>query len=319
MAMSAVANVLTFTHRARITDFEQFGAVFSGWRGRIEQISSGTFLGDLRIVHATSIRIVQASGNQRLRVVGRDASNALAIYPLNASLAAGSWSGRQHSPGQIVVDGADEGIDLCSGRTFSGSAVFVSPTVLAESIHWLSGADHDPMAPKPAVHSPAAPVFAEMQRQLARLLEWSADGESALGTPEGHRLEQECLRALVAAIVSDANTADELPRQARQNLAIRAEEIMRARLGDHLGMIDLCRQTGANDRTLRLAFRERYGMGPMTYFRFLRLNAVRSRLRSNRHGSVADAARQFGFHHLGNFASDYRRHFGERPSDTRRM
>ena len=35
--------------------------------------------------------------------------------------------------------------------------------------------------------------------------------------------------------------------------------------------------------------------------------------------AIADAAREFGFHHLGNFAADYRRLFGMRPSKTDRL
>lgn len=83
-------------------------------------------------------------------------------------------------------------------------------------------------------------------------------------------------------------------------------------------MIDLCQETGANDRTLRLAFHERYGIGPMTYFRFLRLNAARVKIRTDPLLTIAEAAAEFGFHHLGNFAADYRRLFGISPSETNR-
>jgi AraC family ethanolamine operon transcriptional activator len=100
-------------------------------------------------------------------------------------------------------------------------------------------------------------------------------------------------------------------------LVRRAEEFMRSRLGHRFGAIDLCRELGVSDRTLRLAFRERYGLGPMAYYKALRLNAVRSRLKAGAVVAVAAAAREFGFHHLGNFAADHRRLFGEPPSMSR--
>jgi len=89
---------------------------------------------------------------------------------------------------------------------------------------------------------------------------------------------------------------------------------MRARLTDLVGVIDLCLELSVSDRTLRLAFHERYGLGPMVYYKCLRLNVVRFRLKANPHLAIADVAREFGFHHLGNFAADFRRLFGERPS-----
>jgi AraC family ethanolamine operon transcriptional activator len=97
-----------------------------------------------------------------------------------------------------------------------------------------------------------------------------------------------------------------------------AEQYMRDRLVEPVGAIDLCRQLKVSDRTLRLAFRERYGIGPMGYYKRLRLNAVRTALRADPRMSVAAAAVTFGFHHLSNFAADYRRLFGENPSDTPR-
>jgi AraC family ethanolamine operon transcriptional activator len=153
---------------------------------------------------------------------------------------------------------------------------------------------------------------------LNRLLKSGLADPSLLGTPEGRRLEQECVRSLVAALIPQSVSKLSLSHPARSQLVRRGEEFLRSRLGDPVGMIDLCREIGASDRTVRLAFRERYGLGPVTYFRYLRLNAVRSRLKSDPLVAISDAAREYGFHHFGNFAADYRRLFGMRPSETER-
>ena len=57
-------------------------------------------------------------------------------------------------------------------------------------------------------------------------------------------------------------------------------------------------------------------MGPMTFYRMIRLNAVRKALKTESECSVKMIARSFGFHHLSNFAADYLRAFGEYPSET---
>lgn len=92
---------------------------------------------------------------------------------------------------------------------------------------------------------------------------------------------------------------------------------MRSRLHEPLGIVELCASLGVSARTLRRAFLERFGLGPMTYYRRIRLNATRAALKGSPPHGVAEVARQFGFHHLGNFAADYRCLFGERPSVTR--
>jgi AraC family ethanolamine operon transcriptional activator len=164
---------------------------------------------------------------------------------------------------------------------------------------------------------PPPELFETLARRMRRLMVAGVDDPTTLPSPEGHLLEQECLRALVAVLhpTESRNPAD-LPLSSRAVLVDRAEEFMRAHLRDAVGAIDLCASLGVSDRTVRQAFRERYGMGPIVYYKMLRLNAVRASLKAAEPGMVATVARHYGFHHMGNFAADYRRAFGEWPSDT---
>ncbi len=93
---------------------------------------------------------------------------------------------------------------------------------------------------------------------------------------------------------------------------------MRARLRSPLGEIDLCTELGVSGRTLRLAFRERFRLGPMAYYQTLRLNAARASIKAADPDAVSVAliARDMGFHHPGKFSGYYRRLFGEVPSNT---
>ena len=89
---------------------------------------------------------------------------------------------------------------------------------------------------------------------------------------------------------------------------------------DSLGVQDLCRHTGASERTLRRAFTEELGVGPKTYLQALRLNGVYRGLREGDRSDtrVNDVAHRWGFWHVGQFAADYRRLFAELPTRTLR-
>lgn len=297
----------------QLTDFDAVGAVFTGWDGRILQLTSGRFEGSIRASRGDTVRAVAAEGNQRLRLLGRDASGALGIYPLNANMAAATWMGQRYTAGQIFVGGADDEIDYCSARKFAGSVAFISPRTLAAAAHALLQAPDADVIPDSGARSTSPAAFADVERRLGRLLRSTASGHS----PERFRLEQECLRAVVTALYPSP-TEKLLPPGQRAVLLRRAHDVMLAHLGEPWGMIDLCRELGAKDRTLRMAFRERFGVGPMTYFRYLRLHGARSRIKGDAQVAIAAAAREFGFQHLGNFAADYRRLFGMRPSETPR-
>jgi len=81
---------------------------------------------------------------------------------------------------------------------------------------------------------------------------------------------------------------------------------------------DLCEVAQVSERTLEYAFQERYEMTPTTYLRFYRLNGVHKALRAEEPASttVTKVATDWGFWHFGHFTSNYRKLFGQLPSDT---
>ena len=83
-------------------------------------------------------------------------------------------------------------------------------------------------------------------------------------------------------------------------------------------IVDVCRKAGVSQRTLQYCFVELMQMTPMAFLRILRLNRARSELgRPDAPGvSVTEVATRHAFWHLGNFARDFRLHFGETPSEV---
>ena len=73
-----------------------------------------------------------------------------------------------------------------------------------------------------------------------------------------------------------------------------------------------------SERTLQYAFKELLGMTPVAYLTRLRLHRVRQALRTATLASttVTREALRWGFWHFGHFSSDYKRQFGELPSQT---
>jgi AraC family ethanolamine operon transcriptional activator len=300
----------------RLTDIDQLSRLFGDWQGWFDQISSGRFEASLQLVRGEAVRAIGIQANQRVRIRGADAAGLVTISPVTLGSVASLWQGRSLPVGQVVLTGAETELDYTSPRVTTHHMVSLPPDQLDEAVRALLNTDV-PELPRgwTAVAAPPA-VFARLEQLLSRFVQACTTGGGPLRTPEGRMLEQELVRAVVAVITAKAATRTALSLPARHRLVLGAEELMRSRLADPIGAVDLCRRLRVSDRTLRLAFRERYGMGPMGYLKCLRLNAVRTALKADRHLTVAAAATAFGFHHLGNFAADYRRLFGEKPSDT---
>jgi AraC family ethanolamine operon transcriptional activator len=131
------------------------------------------------------------------------------------------------------------------------------------------------------------------------------------------------LEALMNALLSGCDPGEPartgVPHFQCLPIVRRVEEFMRANLGTRLMLHDLCRVARASQRTVEYAFSSVYGVGPKQYLRILRLNGVRRTIRAGppEAAAIRDIAHRHGFWHLGHFAADYKRLFGETPDETR--
>jgi AraC-like DNA-binding protein len=97
----------------------------------------------------------------------------------------------------------------------------------------------------------------------------------------------------------------------------RAIDYMRANLAAPITIADIAKASGIAGRTLFQYFRDFRGTSPMRYLRDARFETVHDALkRAQPEQSVAELAMKWGFSHLGRFAVEYRKRFGESPSET---
>ena len=129
--------------------------------------------------------------------------------------------------------------------------------------------------------------------------------------------------ALLGVITSNcmAGMPPEIPSltyTGRHRLVQRVRDFALAHKDEPLSIPQLCRAFHVSRRTLQYAFHEVSGISPGTYLRTLRMNGVRRALRAPQHplADVQDLAAQWGFWNPSQFACDYKKLFGERPSDT---
>ena len=100
----------------------------------------------------------------------------------------------------------------------------------------------------------------------------------------------------------------------------RAERYIETHAAQPISLGDLVSTSGASMRTLYKAFNTYRNVTPMDYVKRVRLELARQELKNPRSANrtVADVAMAVGLGHLGNFAADYKRLYGELPSETLR-
>jgi len=84
-----------------------------------------------------------------------------------------------------------------------------------------------------------------------------------------------------------------------------------------MSVTEVCQTIGTSLSTLERAFTAEFGVSPKVYLKSRRLASVRRDvLKSEPDSLIADIANRWGFWHMGRFAADYRKQFGELPSQT---
>jgi transcriptional regulator GlxA family with amidase domain len=103
-----------------------------------------------------------------------------------------------------------------------------------------------------------------------------------------------------------------------RDLVEQAENLALVDVDEPLHISALCRALAVSERTLRKAFHKVRGLPPCRHLRMLRLSRARRALLSAdcKLTTVTEIATCFGFVELGRFSVEYRKIFGESPSQT---
>lgn len=147
------------------------------------------------------------------------------------------------------------------------------------------------------------------------------EADSATTVEEQTRQEDLLLYAVELTVEGLADSR--LPRPPRKFLPPYLKttlEYIHANLDRKLDTQSLAGLAGVSIRTLQQAFADHFGEGPLMFVRHARLQRIRDELlRADPwETTVTDIAVRWGFTHLSNFSANYKRLFGESPSQTLR-
>ncbi|MFN7986626.1 MAG: helix-turn-helix domain-containing protein [Thermoanaerobaculia bacterium] len=312
----------TFAVRSRFGSFHEMA-------GAIEDARLGTYIlsRESRPWQRTAFRLGECLLQQGVDgaphvTTGRMEPDRVGFLVVGEDAAPRSCNGQLLDAGSIFGWGAGAEVAVLAREPGAWMAVSASPDALAR----VAAATDPERAAAPAVPTGLLATSPEETAALRALLGEAAAafdraGTAGLPAEAARRLGEDVLR-LVARLSAGGRGAPprkRRPRVDRARVVSRVEELFAATSAEPVYVSTLCEALGIPERTLRLVFVEQYGAGPTHVLRCRRLcQARRALLEAPPEAHVAGIAGRFGFWHLGQFAVDYRRLFGERPSETLR-
>lgn len=160
---------------------------------------------------------------------------------------------------------------------------------------------------------------ARWMRTIAWLLENLHDDSSPASPLLSAQIEQMVVTMLLVCQQNNYSASlHEDIRTVTPAFVRRAEQFIEEHAHEPITVCEIAEHVGVSSRSLYTGFRKYRNTSPMLYLKETRLNRVREHLLRAESGrtTVTAAAYQWGFGHLGHFTTDYKRRFGESPSET---
>ena len=306
-----------YIRSTRLTDIGDLQRIARGVNMDITPLAAGSVESDASQLQVRNVLASLITSNRRLRLKG--AVRFLTVSFMSHASEPPTWHGMSSGSSDVLAANASETFDLV-----------VPPGIAAYCISVVGDAEV-------TLRNLGGPVLADKLRDtvqpiacdsnaLREIEAWLAEQFDGFGSDSEVRsgtaleLEQQFIRRLAACMRASQSMSGNggSTGTARTDVARRVEQ----HLLDHptipQTIDDLCRVAGTSRRTLEYAFRDYFGTSPKRFTKVLRLNAARSDLLRGDASSakVVEIASGWGFTHMGQFSTDYRRMFGERPSET---
>jgi AraC family ethanolamine operon transcriptional activator len=228
-----------------------------------------------------------------------------------------SWFGHRVESEALLAFPNHGEIAVVSRPGFSETTFSVCIEEMAEFIDRSGGpALDDVLAPRETVIQAPPRLLQQLRQHLRQVSVAAGDPTRFSHLLEGFRWR---LFSILLEIFrsSTGRWPESIPLRNRRLLE-KAAEMVDTLSDDPVGLADLCVAAQVPERTLINTFKRELGITPKAYIKGHRLFRVHRELwRADPSATrVSDVANAWGFWHMGQFAADYRKLFGELPSET---
>ncbi|MDH3582270.1 MAG: helix-turn-helix domain-containing protein, partial [Hyphomicrobiales bacterium] len=319
---SFVSSFFPIIKKLETNDFEEMSEAYIGWDERYRQLDSGRFRGSLLFSQIDALQICHNLWWRSIHYQGTTPPDTFGVAVTLNQGNDGRWMGMEVGPADMIIQKMGKEADFVAQAEWDGAVFSIPKQAFAQLASDLGGCAYG-----------ALPEFGGLshltQKEYSRIrslclayfdvLERSShDPASSVLIPHmAQSLVSEIARALVASLP----LRFEKPAPSRRRQIVRqAERYISGCENRSVRIEHVCRALGVSERTLYYAFADTIGETPTHWLRNQRLNqAYRSLYRADPADTlVKQVAIGNGFLHLGHFSRNYKKLFGESPSETLR-
>lgn len=290
-------------------DANQQAASLFNWQQEYDQLSRGSFLGQIRERKFSHAHLFRENSNRKLKQQCR--INEGIWLGISANDRPLHINHVQGNPDSILIREAGVDFELLTPETFSIYGLVISPAMVEIIQQQL---DLESLHNKSHFLGCSQPYTQQIKAYLTLLL---SPSQSRWSFQTHHSIVQDMLVELFAQssnhVVQKANASQ------RENTMRRIRQYLdNSQYRKPVTVSELCDAVYVSRRTLQYTFESCCDTSPKQFIQSVRLNQIRRILQNpSEQRCINEIAFDFGFFHLGHFCQSYKQLFGESPMQTR--
>jgi len=302
------------------TNFEVFSSVLKGYDLDLYQIDRGQFNGSLQQIQYGPVFINRVSATRRFEISGSPPSGLRTFGIPGENCLPFTWRNKVSDGNSIQIYKPDTELEMITQPFFEAIDVSITEDAFNVLLQQWDLPALDKLISKREMVICNPEIMQKLRNTLQTicstvdnnpdLLKQNIDLQDIIKFEVPYLLAH----ALMTAEAQEIKTTTE-----KRNYALKtATDYIQATPHNKISLSAFCAENNINERTLQRAFLEHYGITAKSYAKAHRLNHVFKILSASDPNAtrISDIASNHGFWHMGQFATDYRRHFGELPSET---
>jgi len=304
----------------QFNSFDVFSSVISGYDMEVKQIGRGAFSACLQQIQYGPISISRISSRLRVEAYGMPPPGMRTFGVPTKNCQPFIWRNKRTSGNTIQIYKPETELAVITGPAFEA----IDISITEDDFNNLNNIWDFPDLAKLIQHREMVECEPAEMHELRQLLIYICTSihkqpdrlqqDTSLQNLLSNQVPYLLAKALMTSTVHKVKAITD-----KRNKTIKtAIDYIHSSTDKVTSIQQLCQDTGINKRTLERAFLDKYGMTPKSYLQSLQLNDVyKILLQSNPETTkVSDVAVSHGYWHMSQFAADYRRQFGELPSET---
>ena len=299
--------------------FEELSAMQFGWEAEFTQLGPAEQASRINLVQSDNAGICRFQFNskfdQRMYVQPGYYSFGLLEPDTTRALV----QGKPAPPGALIAFPHQEEAHGVSTAGFHGNGIHFKETYLEAIAETVLRMPLRRLVPTPRIYTLTGPLLSSLRGELYK---WRRIAVSDFQTSAAMiAYREEALAIAVLNGLSHSTEVQETPFLNTDKVVKLVLDYVHGEPSEEITAVRLCTLADCSQRWLEHSFKKRFGVTPKKYVKYLRLSRLRQDLLSPTHAknqTVIELASVYGFWHMGQLAADYRKVYGELPSDTLR-